>query len=175
MPDRNFDEFMALYNPDGTHPVTEVSAPADAERDTSPFIVVRSGQYTVLINPLPQPGPDGYLDIDLHSFINGERVTASVLGMTTGRRHTGFTHTGFTSAGAPSVSTVIVLVGEQGTASLHDGDAIRVTGGDWKGRTGRVEHVNKTGSCQVRLDTSVPGQPGKLVTVPRLLAEPAGH
>jgi hypothetical protein len=113
MPGKNFDEFMALYNPAGTHPVTEVDAPVNAERDTSPFIVVRSGPYTVIVNPLPQPGPDGYLNIDLHSFINGERVTASVLGMTTGRRHDGFTGTGFTSAGAPSVSTVIVLVGEQ--------------------------------------------------------------
>lgn len=109
---KTFDEFMALYNPDGTHPVTEIDAPLGTGRNTSPFIVVRSGPYTVLVNPLPQ---DEYLDVDLHSFVNGQRGAASVLGMTEGRRHDWKPDTGLTSAGAPAVGTVIVIVGEQGT------------------------------------------------------------
>ena len=112
MPNRTFDEFMALYNPDGTHPVTVIDAPLGTGRNTSPFIVVRSGPYTVLVNPLPQ---DEYLDVDLHSFVNGQRGAASVLGMTEGRRHDWKPDTGLTSAGAPAVGTVIVIVGKQGT------------------------------------------------------------
>jgi hypothetical protein len=44
------------------------------------------------------------------------------------------------------------------------GTPVTVTGGTWAGNTGTVEHVNKTGSAQVRLD-AILGLPGKIVTI----------
>jgi hypothetical protein len=111
MPAETFDEFMARYNPGGTHPVTEITAPLSAERNTSPFVIVRAGRYTAIVNPLPF---EEYLDIDVHSFADGRKAAAGVLGMTQGRR-VALQPTGLTSAGAPAAGLVIVLIGEQGT------------------------------------------------------------
>jgi transcription antitermination factor NusG len=59
--------------------------------------------------------------------------------------------------------------------SCWDGDALRITAGPWSGFTGRVEHVHKTGSYKVRLDTTVPGTTGKLITVQSYDAEPVSE
>lgn len=49
------------------------------------------------------------------------------------------------------------------SAEPWDGDAVKITGGTWNGYTGRVEHVCKNGTRRVRLDTTIPGIPGKLI------------
>jgi hypothetical protein len=60
-----------------------------------------------------------------------------------------------------------------GSENLWSGDAIRITSGQWAGFTGRIEHVHKIGSYKVRLDTTIPGIPGKLVTIQKREAAPA--
>ena len=110
----DLDEFLAQYNPDGTHPVTVIEA-NDGGRDTSPFIIIiRYVRYTALVNPLGFGGPDGYLALDIHSFASGLDAAAGVFGMTEGVRHEGFRGTGETSAGWPAARLVVVLVGKQG-------------------------------------------------------------
>jgi hypothetical protein len=113
MAEATFDDFMKRYNPDGTHPVTEIEAPAGAPRNTSPFIVVRSGRWTAIVNPLAF---EKYLDLDVHSFADGEDATAGVFAMSEGRRYPTLRDTGTTSAGWPSARLVAVLIGNQGTS-----------------------------------------------------------
>ena len=104
-------EFMARYNPDGTHPVTEIEAMSSGtgERHASHFIIVRHGPWTALVNPL---GCGDHLCIDVHPFMDGENATAAAFGMTEGRR-VQFPHTGMTSYGYPSCGLVAVLLGGQ--------------------------------------------------------------
>jgi hypothetical protein len=103
-----YDEFMARYNPDGTHPVTEIEVAAGDARDTSPFIVIRQGGRIVVVNPLPF---EEYLDVDLHAFDGGRDAAMGVLGFLDGRRHT-LGDTGLTRHGWPALGLVAVLVGE---------------------------------------------------------------
>jgi hypothetical protein len=109
---RTYDEFMALYNPDGTHPVTEIEVSTDDERNTSPFIIIRQGDRAVLVNPLAF---EEYLDIDVHSFVDGKDATAAVLGMSDGYRYAFEPVTKTTSNGWPSVHLAVLIVGDQGT------------------------------------------------------------
>lgn len=100
--------FLEFYNKNGEHPVTEIELPPDIT-NASPFIIVRSGPYTAVINPLRL---SDQLSVDVHPFVDGEPATAGVFGMPLGRR-VRFPATGTTSAGFPSASLVVVLVGEQ--------------------------------------------------------------
>lgn len=109
----DLDEFMSRYNPNGTHPVTEVSVDTETARDGSPFIVIRHGNRAVVVNPLAF---DDHLCVDVHPFVNGKDATAGAFGMSAGRR-VAFPHTGTTSHGWASTNLVAVLVGEQGNES----------------------------------------------------------
>lgn len=109
MAQKNLNEFLTFYNKDGSHPVTEIELNPNDGYNDSPFIVVHSGPYAVIINPQQL---DDQLSIDVHPFVGGEPATAGVFGMPFGRR-VRFPATGTTSAGFPSASLVVVLVGEQ--------------------------------------------------------------
>jgi len=106
------EEFMTRYNPNGEHPVTEINVPDDQDSGESPFIVVRHGDYTVIINPL---GLSDHLCVDLHPFVQGRDATAGAFGMTSGQQRVSFPPTGMTSHRWPSSRMVAVIVGEQGT------------------------------------------------------------
>lgn len=77
-------------------------------------IIIRYGQYTVVINPIPC---GGYLDVDVHSFVKGEEAGAAVLGYTrngpTQLQAFEGADTGLTSDGRPAVNLVALLVGKQ--------------------------------------------------------------
>jgi hypothetical protein len=105
---RTYDEFMALYNPDGTHPVTEIEVSTDDARNRSPFIIIRQGDRTVLVNPLAFAE---YLDVDLQAFVGGRDAAMGVLGFTDGGRYT-LRETGLTQHKCPAARTIAVLVGE---------------------------------------------------------------
>ncbi len=102
-----FDEFMAKYNPDGSHPVTEVTT--SGKSGASPFIVIRHEGFTVIVNPL---GFDDHLSVDVHSFVDGQDAVAGVLAMTTGREWS-LPETGRKSHGWNAAHLIAVLVGEQ--------------------------------------------------------------
>jgi hypothetical protein len=163
--------FMARFDPDGSRTVADITPVRDANGD-SPFVVVRHGEFAAVIALMPL---GDHLCIDVHPFVSGQDAAAGVFAISGGHRIE-LPPTGRTSHGFPAVGIASVVIGEQGTGpvtrSLRDGDALRVTGGRWQGFTGQVEHVNKTGSYKVRLDTTVPGIPGKLVTVQEYQAEP---
>lgn len=108
---RTYDEFMAHYNPASTHPVTEIEVSTGDERDTSPFIVIRQGDRTVLVNPLTF---DEYLDVDLHAFTEGRDAAMGVLGFADGYRYT-LADTGLIRHGCPATRITAVLVGEPDT------------------------------------------------------------
>ena len=78
------------------------------ERDTSPFIVIRQGDRTVLVNPLAFAE---YLDVDLHAFVSGQDAAMGVLGFASGRRYT-LPETGLTRHECPATRITAVLVGE---------------------------------------------------------------
>ena len=105
---KTLSEFMARYNPDGTHPVTEIEVSTGDGRDTSPFIVIRQGDRVVLVNPLPF---DEHLDVDLHAFAAGKDAAMGVLGFANSRRYT-MQETGLTRHGVPATRITAVLVGE---------------------------------------------------------------
>jgi hypothetical protein len=106
------EEFLSTYNPNGEHPVIEVEVEAaDNRTEFSPFIIVRCGDKVAIVNPL---GFSDYLDLDIHSFVDGQDATAGVYGMGQGQR-VSFPDTGTTSLGWPSAPLVVVLIGEQGT------------------------------------------------------------
>jgi len=105
---KTYDEFMALYNPDGTHPVTEIEVSTGDGRDTSPFIVIRQGDRIVLVNPLAFAE---YLDVDLHAFVGGQDAAMGVLGFANSRRYT-LPETGLTRHKCPATRITAVLVGE---------------------------------------------------------------
>jgi len=111
---KNLNEFLADYNgatattPLGEeHPVVEVDVPGGKE--PSPFIIIRHGEFTVIVNPI---GLGDHLSVDVHSFVAGEDATAGVFGMSTGKRWS-LPKTGTKSHGWPSANLVAVLVGEQ--------------------------------------------------------------
>jgi len=118
---KNLSDFLAEYNgatatdPMGdSHPTTVIDVPHEKD-GSSPFIVVRHGDYTVVINPL---GLGDHLSVDIHSFVKGEDATAGVFAMSNGRRWTlgdspKESVTGTKSHGWPSAGLVAVLVGEQ--------------------------------------------------------------
>lgn len=105
------DEFLAYYNPDGSHPVIEVDT--STKSGTSPFIVVRHGKYAVVINPLAL---EDHLSVDVHPFAGGTgAASAAAFGMTEGRRvQFPEDETPLRSHGWPAAGLVAVLVGEQG-------------------------------------------------------------
>lgn len=106
MPQISLDEYTARYLSDGR--VTEVDGSRDDD-GRSPHIVVRHGPWVMIINPLSF---DDHLCLDVHTFKDGEPITAGVFGMTTGREWH-LPETGSTSHGWPSASLVSVLAGEQ--------------------------------------------------------------
>jgi hypothetical protein len=108
---KNLDEFLAFYNGHGEHPVTEIDLPGTyTGKNDSPFIIVRSGPYTMIINPMSF---DDHLSVDHHSFVNGEDATAGAFGFSEHHRKVQFADTGTTSHGWPSAGTIAVLLGEQ--------------------------------------------------------------
>jgi hypothetical protein len=105
-------EFMAVYDPDGTRTIATV----DIERDkdgNSPFIVVRHGDYTMVLNPAGFDGDGAHLCLDVYSFARGERAVSGMFGMTGGHCWT-LHDTGMTSHGWSAANLAVVLVGEQG-------------------------------------------------------------
>jgi hypothetical protein len=109
MPVRSYAEFMAAFNKDGTHPVTEISA-ASPGRHASPFIVIRHDAIAMVVNPLSF---SDHLCLDVCTFIAGRRASSGAFGMTEGRRWDAFRDTGMTSYGWPAVELVSVIAGEQ--------------------------------------------------------------
>jgi hypothetical protein len=106
----DLDDFLARYNSNGEHPVTTIDLGPEADAiHPSPFIIVRSGDRAVLLNPLAFTD---HLCIDVHSFVEGDKATAGVFGMTDGKRWA-LPDTGATSHGWASTALVSVLVGEQ--------------------------------------------------------------
>jgi hypothetical protein len=101
------DGFLATFT--GDREVIEVDVPDLSGAAKSPFVVVRFGEYTMVLNPM---GLTDYLDLDIHSFKDGRRTTAAPWGMTNGQRFA-LEPTGTTSQGWPSASGVFVLVGKQ--------------------------------------------------------------
>jgi len=171
LPDSALSGFMARFDPDGSRTAADITPVRDADGN-SPFVVVRHGKFTAVLSLMPF---EDHLCIDVHAFADGQDAAAGVFGMTTGRRFT-LPATGQTSHGWNAARLITVLIGKQGTEpvtrNLLTGERLRVTSGRWQGFTGHVEHVNKVGSYKVRLDTTVPGIPGKLVTVQQREAEP---
>jgi hypothetical protein len=110
MPQKNLTDFLARYNSDGAHPVTEIELPDRyTGQNDSPFIIVRSGPRTMIINPIADSTS---LYVDVHSFIDGEAATAGAFGMTEGKR-VELPDTGTTSYGFASAPLIAVIVGEQ--------------------------------------------------------------
>lgn len=112
MSQKNLDEFLALYNEDGRHPVTEIELPAAYNGTASPFIIIRSGNRTMIVNPIAF---DDHLSVDCHSFVDGEAATAGAFGMSNGHQ-TELEHIGTMSHGWPSAALISVLLGKQSRA-----------------------------------------------------------
>jgi len=119
MATETLQEFLETYaGGDAASRVTTIDIEASKQDGPlSPFIVVNykaedGTVYTAVLNPM---GLGDYLDIDVHSFVNGKDATASAFGMgadvKSGR--VGLEETGVTSAGWPSANLVAVFVGEQ--------------------------------------------------------------
>lgn len=106
---KNLDEFMAAYDPEGRRVIFETAASRDREGN-SPFIVIHSGRYVMVLSPMIF---DDHLCLDVHPFLDGQDATAGVYGMTQGKRFT-FPDTGSTSHGWASANLIAVLLGEQG-------------------------------------------------------------
>lgn len=105
----DLDKFLADYNPNEEHPVTVIDVPNSSE-GPSPFIIIRHGDKTVIVNPL---GLGDHLSVDIHSFVDGADATAGVFGMSKGQRWA-LPETGTTSHQWNSANLIAVLVGEQG-------------------------------------------------------------
>ena len=103
-------EYRNRHNPDGSHPVTEVTLPPGTSFYRTPWILLRAGAHTVLIAPVLL---DDHLSVDVTAFSGDELVTAGIFGMTPGRRFS-LEETGRTSHGHPSAHAITILVGEQG-------------------------------------------------------------
>jgi hypothetical protein len=120
------DEFLTDY---GNHPTTVIDV---AQGEPSPFIVIKYGEYAVIVNPIALTD---HLSVDVHSFVDGVRATGGVFGMTTGRR-VEFADTGTTSHGWASTGLVAVLVGEQGKpCNRADCNGVVADGCDHQGKS----------------------------------------
>jgi hypothetical protein len=99
------DGFLKAYAKPGKTMTIDLE-PGDVEQT----IVVRCGNdITAVLVPMRL---SDHLCVDVHSFIDGQRVTGGVMGMTEGRRFE-LTPTGSTSHGFNSVTVASVLVGDQ--------------------------------------------------------------
>jgi hypothetical protein len=105
---KNLAEFLALYDPDGTRILADITPACSIARRSS-FVIVRHGPFTAVLVLMPF---EDHLCIAVHPFADGEDTTAGVFGMTEGRQHT-LPDTGTTSHGWPSAHLVSVLIGEQ--------------------------------------------------------------
>lgn len=107
---KNLADFLADYNGKNEHPTITIDVP-NSNDGPSPFIILRHGDKTVIVNPL---GLGDHLSVDIHSFVGGEDATAGVFGMSDGKRWA-LPETGTTSHKWNSANLIAVLVGEQGT------------------------------------------------------------
>ena len=107
MPRKTFEEFMAAYAPEGHRQVVEL----DVSGSASPFIVVRCGEYTAIINPAA-PGGD-HLSVDVHPFVNGQGANGGGFGISDGRGVQCPEEGAPTSHGWPAAGQVTVVIGEQ--------------------------------------------------------------
>jgi hypothetical protein len=108
--DRSFNAMMKRSREDV---VFEFDAEKYAEeRDNCALIVVKYKNFTAVINPI---GLSTYLDIDIHSFVDGEHAAGSVMGMNVGYTFDGFTpdQTTHRSLRRPAANLVAVFIGEQ--------------------------------------------------------------
>jgi len=112
---RTLDEFLALYDPDSTRVVADITPARDADGN-SPFIIVRHGRFTAVLALMPFTGEGAHLCIDTFSFVDGKDATAGVFGMSNGQRSALLPSLGTKSHGWYSAHTVAVLFGEQETA-----------------------------------------------------------
>jgi hypothetical protein len=105
---QTLDEFLSTYH----HPdrqVIDLEIESQGPDYKSPFIVVRYGKFAILLNPM---GLGDHLDVDAHSYVDGQSATTGSFGMTSGRRDRS-EPTGTTSHGWPSSGMIALLVGEQ--------------------------------------------------------------
>lgn len=105
------DEFLTQYAPDPKRVVLDIEVPAQADGET-PFIVLRYGDYTMVVNPM---GLRDHLCVDVHPFINGQAANVAAMGMTQGVRHSFPTGDLPTSHGWPAVAMLSALLGAQVT------------------------------------------------------------
>jgi hypothetical protein len=102
-----FDEFKTNYIDSAPERVvldldmTEYTTKDEAgEKKVSPFIVVRFGNKTMVLNPMAfadAKDSPGYLDVDVHSFIDDRDASCGVFGMSNGGQRASFEKTGQTS------------------------------------------------------------------------------
>lgn len=92
------------------------------EDPLSPMIIIKDGPRTMILNPMAMrrsssvvndPLNVDYLDLDIHSFIDGQDATAGGFGMSNGARFPMFPDSPTSSQGWQSASLVVVLLGEQ--------------------------------------------------------------
>lgn len=106
--------FLEFYNKNGEHPVTEIELPDHyTGQNDSPFIILRSGPRTMIINPIAF---EDNLTVDAHAFIGGEGATTGVFGMTERPGRVEFPKTSTTSHDWPSAPLVILVLGKQAEA-----------------------------------------------------------
>jgi hypothetical protein len=105
---KNLAEFLAVYDPDGTRVIADVTPARDAD-ENSPFVIVRHGEFTAVLALMPF---EDHLCVDVHPFTRGGDATAGVFGMTEGQRWC-LPDTGTASHGWPSAHLIAVLIGAQ--------------------------------------------------------------
>lgn len=106
MTNRTLDEFLTTYGND--REVIEIDL-AFYRADQSPYIVVKHGEYAVVLHPM---GLSDHLCVDAHPFVDGKEATAAAFGMTEGVRSE-LTSAGTKSYGWPSDVLVALLIGRQ--------------------------------------------------------------
>ena len=111
---KSLAEFLAVYDPDGTRVVADITPVWDAD-GSSPFVIVRHGRFAAVLSLIPFDGDGAHLCIDVHPFADGEDATAAVFGMSDGYQWWLKPGTKTTSHKAASARGVSVLIGEQGT------------------------------------------------------------
>jgi hypothetical protein len=80
------------------------------ENGESPFIIIRSGNKVMVINPMAL---EDHISLDVHAFVDGESAGMGMFGMTTGRRHQLDTDLPAKSHGWDAVGLATVVLGEQ--------------------------------------------------------------
>jgi len=118
---KDLTTFLAEYNGATTadswgdeHPTTVIDVKGGPD-EMSPFIIIRHGEFTVVVNPM---GLGDHLCVDVHSFVDGQDANGGVFAMGKGRRwtlgdSTKESVTGAKSHGWPAAGLVSVIVGEQ--------------------------------------------------------------